>query len=199
MRIISGKLKGKPISFLKNLNTRPLKDSVKESIFNIIIHSNSLDIEIKDSNILDLYSGVGSFGLECISRGANKVTFIEQNKLACETLKKNLDQLSLNNKATLINDNVENIFLKNKKFDIFFFDPPFADNKYIKILSLIKKNNLFEKKTPCNNSQRKKFKRSFRRIFKNSVYENIREIKNYFWYFLVKYFFVYVFTCSTAG
>ena len=47
------------------------------------------------------------------------MTFIEQNKLACETLKKNLDQLSLNNKATLINDNVENIFLKNKKFDIF--------------------------------------------------------------------------------
>ena len=146
MRIISGKLKGKSISFLKNLNTRPLKDSVKESIFNIIIHSNSLDIEIKDSNILDLYSGVGSFGLECISRGANKVTFIEQNKLACETLKKNLDQLSLNNKATLINDNVENIFLKNKKFDIFFLDPPFANNKYIKILSLLKKNNLFEKK-----------------------------------------------------
>ena len=146
MRIISGKLKGKTISFLKNLNTRPLKDSVKESIFNIIIHSNSLDIEIKDSNILDLYSGVGSFGLECISRGANKVTFIEQNKLACETLKKNLDQLSLNNKATLINDNVENIFLKNKKFDIFYLDPPFANNKYNKILSLLKKYNLFEKK-----------------------------------------------------
>lgn len=146
MRIISGKLRGKSISFLKNLNTRPLKDSVKESIFNIIIHSNSLNIEIKDSNILDLYSGVGSFGLECISRGANKVTFIEQNKLACETLKKNLNQLSVNDKATLINDDVENIFLRNKKFDIFFFDPPFADNKFIKILSLLKKNNLFEKK-----------------------------------------------------
>ena len=47
------------------------------------------------------------------------MTFIEQNKLACETLKKNLDQLSLNNKATLINDNVENIFLKIKNL-IFF-------------------------------------------------------------------------------
>ena len=74
------------------------------------------------------------------------MTFIEQNKLACETLKKNLNQLSVNDKATLINDDVENIFLRNKKFDIFFFDPPFADNKFIKILSLLKKNNLFEKK-----------------------------------------------------
>ncbi len=63
MRIISGKLKGKTISFLKSSITRPLKDSVKESIFNIIVHSNLLTVKIKNSNILDLYSGIGSFGL----------------------------------------------------------------------------------------------------------------------------------------
>ena len=70
MRIISGKLKGKSIFFLKNEKTRPLKDSLKENIFNILSHSNLIDIEIKNSNILDLYSGIGSFGLECISREA---------------------------------------------------------------------------------------------------------------------------------
>ena len=139
MRIISGKLKGKLIYFLKNSNTRPLKDSVKENIFNILMHSNSLNVEIKNSNILDLYSGVGSFGIECISRGAKKVTFIERDNLACETLKKNLNKLLIYNQAILINDNVENILTKKEKFNIFFFDPPFKDSQFINNLVLLKK------------------------------------------------------------
>ena len=144
MRIISGKLKGKSINFLKNSTTRPLKDSVKENIFNIIMHSKFFNVEIKDSYVLDLYSGVGSFGLECISRGAKKVTFVEQDKIAYETLKKNLKQLSIIDQVVLINDKVENIFNKGEKFNIFFFDPPFTDDGYIANLSLLKKNNFFK-------------------------------------------------------
>ena len=68
MRIIAGRLKGKTIIFLKSLNTRPLKDSVKENIFNIISHSNLIDFKLNNSKILDLYSGIGSFGLEAIKR-----------------------------------------------------------------------------------------------------------------------------------
>ena len=56
MRIISGQFKGRTIEFLKNLNTRPLKDSVKESIFNIIGHSSEVMVKLKNSNVLDLYS-----------------------------------------------------------------------------------------------------------------------------------------------
>ena len=78
MRIISGIFKGKTINFLKSSTTRPLKDSVKENIFNIIAHSNEFNINIKKSNILDLYSGIGSFGLECLSRGANETFFVER-------------------------------------------------------------------------------------------------------------------------
>ena len=63
MRIISGFLKGKKIDFLKSNTTRPLRDFVKESTFNIIEHSNLVNISLKDANILDLYSGVGSFGI----------------------------------------------------------------------------------------------------------------------------------------
>ena len=76
MRIISGKLKGKTILFTKSNITRPLKDSVKENIFNILLHSNLIKVDIINSNILDLYSGVGSFGIECLSRGAQNVTFV---------------------------------------------------------------------------------------------------------------------------
>ena len=77
MRIIGGQFKGKKIIFPKNINTRPLKDFVKENIFNVLNHSNKFDIDVNKSEVLDLYAGSGSFGLECISRGAKKVTFIE--------------------------------------------------------------------------------------------------------------------------
>ena len=80
MRIISGNCKGKKIFEPKDKSTRPLKDLTKESLFNIILHSNKFKIEIKNSNILDLFSGVGSFGLECLSREASYVAFIENYK-----------------------------------------------------------------------------------------------------------------------
>ena len=88
MRIISGFLKGKKIDFLKSNTTRPLRDFVKESTFNIIEHSNLVNISLKDANILDLYSGVGSFGIECISRGAKKIMFVENDIKALSILKK---------------------------------------------------------------------------------------------------------------
>ena len=88
MRIISGIFKGKKIFEPKNANTRPLKDLTKESIFNIIVHSNKLKIDIKNSFVLDLFSGVGSFGIECISRGAKHVTFFENYNGVLPILKK---------------------------------------------------------------------------------------------------------------
>ena len=66
MRIISGFLKGKKIDFLKSTITRPLRDFVKENIFNIIHHSKFINIKLINANILDVYSGVGSFGIECL-------------------------------------------------------------------------------------------------------------------------------------
>ena len=77
MRIISGKFKGRKILKSVDNSTRPLKDMVKESMFNIIEHSKLMNLELKNTNILDLYSGIGSFGLECLSRGAKKVFFLK--------------------------------------------------------------------------------------------------------------------------
>ena len=110
MRIISGIHKGKLVKFLKTSITRPLKDSVRESVFNILEHSNKIPIRINNSNILDLYSGIGSFGLEALSRGAREVTFVEQNNEAIKILNSNLIDLSLINKALVINNKIENAF-----------------------------------------------------------------------------------------
>ena len=147
MSIISGHLKGKTINFIKNSSTRPLKDSVKENIFNILKHSNFINIDIQGSHVLDLYSGIGSFGIECISRGALKVTFVEQDSKAIKILKNNLFDLSINDKANILNSRIDDNLIKNcsDKFQIFFLDPPFADNNYLQILKLIKKYKIFKK------------------------------------------------------
>lgn len=147
MRIISGKFKGKIIKYLKNNTTRPLRDSVKENIFNLLIHSKILNIKIEKASILDLYSGVGSFGIECISRGAKNVTFVDNDSAANETIRKNLNYLLIIEKTKIFKENV-NDFLKrniNEKYNIFFFDPPYADKDFINNLDLIKRNRLFQK------------------------------------------------------
>ena len=132
------------MNFIKNSITRPLKDSVKENIFNILEHFSEVNIKIKNAKILDLYSGAGSFGLECISRGAKKVTFVEQDEKASNFLKKNLIQYSILNKSLLINDCIENYLRDCKnKFNIFFFDPPFADKEFTKYLGYIRKNRIY--------------------------------------------------------
>ena len=149
MRIIGGKFKGKPIMFLKSPDTRPLKDSVKENIFNIILHSKLINVELKNSKILDLYSGVGSFGLEAISRGAEKVTFVEKNKEAINSLKNNINSLSIKKNIKLFESDINEV-IKNErveKFDFLFLDPPFKDNNFIQIIKLIKIRKLFNKKS----------------------------------------------------
>ena len=102
MRIVSGSLKGKKINFLKSTTTRPLRDFVKESTFNVITHSNLINVSLENSNILDLYSGVGSFGIECLSRGAKKTTFVENNNNALMVLKENITQLKIEKKFLVI-------------------------------------------------------------------------------------------------
>jgi|TARA_Y100000389_G_scaffold59007_1_gene55028 16S rRNA (guanine966-N2)-methyltransferase len=146
MRIISGVLKGKSINFLKNSTTRPLKDAVKENIFNILRHSNLINGVIENANILDLYSGIGSFGLECISRGAKKVTFVEHDRNAANILNENLVKLNIKSKATIINNKVEKILGNNKikKFDIFFFDPPFTNKEFVQTLNSIKNSKIYK-------------------------------------------------------
>ncbi len=144
MRIISGKLKGKNLLFLKSSTTRPLKDSVKENIFNILAHSKNITVNIEGSDVIDLYSGIGSFGLECISRNAKTATFIEKDIKAFKILFKNTEKLGVKNSSLLFNDKIENVFKRlKKKYKILFFDPPFNDNSYIQNLKKFKESKMF--------------------------------------------------------
>ena len=103
MRIISGKFKNKKLCFPENSKTRPLKDSVRENIFNILSHSNNVGVNIKNSEVLDLYAGTGSFGLECVSREASRVVFVENDLNALTNLKKNIKIINVGKKTININ------------------------------------------------------------------------------------------------
>ena len=140
MRIISGSHKGKKITIPKDQKTRPLKDLTKESIFNIIGHSNKFRIDLNNAYILDLFSGVGSFGLECLSRGVKKVIFVENYKGVIPILEKNLDNFKQISNFEILNKDIynENLFFNLKdKFDIIFLDPPYKDKNMNKIFESI--------------------------------------------------------------
>ena len=146
MRIISGSFKGKKISEPKDIKTRPLKDLTKESIFNIIKHSNKLKINLLNSNVLDLFSGVGSFGIECLSRDAKKVVFVENYSGVLPILKKNLKNLQSIENYLIIEKDIYNsdIFLKlEDKFDIIFLDPPYRNKNLDTVLIDINEQKIY--------------------------------------------------------
>ena len=149
MRIIAGKLKGSILHMPKDKNTRPLKDMVRENIFNLLTHSNKILLQFKQSNILDLYAGSGSFGLECLSRQARSVYFVEKKKYAIEILKKNIEKLKVKKKIRIFfNDVFELIEKKNffkSKFDLIFCDPPYKEANIEKLIELIFNKNLLNK------------------------------------------------------
>ena len=145
MRIIGGNLRGKKIKYLSSATTRPLRDFVKESIFNIIDHSNLIDIQIDKSSILDLYSGVGSFGLECLSRGASTAIFVENYKEVVPVLKKNILNLNCHNNSKIIEKDILNQLDFNSlkvKFDIIFIDPPYKEKGLKSLLKKIIESNI---------------------------------------------------------
>ena len=145
MRVISGIFKGKKIITPPDKTTRPLKDITKESIFNIINHSNKFSMKIQDAVILDLFSGVGSFGLECLSRGAKYVTFVENYSGVLPILKKNLSNLETDGNYQVIDDNILNKIDFKKiinKCDIIFLDPPYKEKKLPLIIDQISKDKI---------------------------------------------------------
>ena len=84
MRVISGSVRGKRLREPANYDIRPTTDKVKESIFNII------QFDIEGRRVLDLFAGTGQLGIECLSRGAAEVTFVDQSREALAIVRENL-------------------------------------------------------------------------------------------------------------
>ena len=167
MRIISGNFKGRKILTPNDIKTRPLKDLTKESIFNILKHSNKFNVEIKNSVVLDLFAGVGSFGIECLSNEAKYVTFVENYNGVLPILKKNLSNLKLDKKFEIIEQNIfTGLKLAKSNYDIIFLDPPYKDRNISELIDKIFEINLLSKSgiiiTHRNKNVKDKYSKNFR-------------------------------------
>ena len=160
MRIISGKYKNRKLRTLSENIVRPTSASVRKSIFQIL--------EPFDSKVvLDLFAGIGSLGIESLSRGALEATFVEKNKKVINVLSNNLKNLCDEHSYSLMNMPVENYLNKcSQKYDIIFADPPYNsisfENLRSKVSNLLNYEGIF-----C-----------MERRFEESSFEDVK-IKNY--------------------
>lgn len=140
MRIIAGKHKSRKLQTLSGLDTRPMMDRMKESIFNII--GPYLDGGI----VLDLFGGSGALSLESLSRGASKAYINEKSPKAISVIKANTKLLAEEENITIINNDYLNTlkYLKEKqiKFDYVFLDPPFKMVVISDIIDFLLSNEL---------------------------------------------------------
>lgn len=140
MRVIAGKAGGIRLKSIKGRDVRPTLDRVKEAIFNIIAYY------IADAEVLDLFSGFGSLGIEALSRGAAHADLVEVNGKHVNVIKENLKISNLGNKASVIQNDVFNYLQKcNNSYDLIFMDPPYKESMTEKTLDLIIKNNILKK------------------------------------------------------
>jgi 16S rRNA (guanine(966)-N(2))-methyltransferase RsmD len=142
MRIISGRARGLKLNTPKNDDIRPTTDRVKESLFNII------NSRIPNSQVLDLFAGTGGLGLECLSRGAEKCTFVDSSRESVKVLTSNIEKARFKSESEVITAdfmNALNTFkVRGRKFDLVFLDPPYHGEMFIDALTKLDEADLLE-------------------------------------------------------
>ena len=138
MRVISGKFKGKNLSFVSNEELRPTANMVRQALFT------KLQFEISGKRFLDLFAGSGAIGVEALSRGAGRVVFVDKSPLAINIIKQNVASMVTDFRQFGI---VQMDFRRAletllEEFDYIFLDPPYKSNFYLEAANLILKNNL---------------------------------------------------------
>ena len=121
MRIIAGSRKGARLFAPKGLDTRPTGDRVREAAFNLIG-------PVDGADVLDLFAGSGAMGLEALSRGAARATFVEQDASAARTIKRNVDKLGLPGAVVLRDDARRKLAADaaaGRRYDLVLIDPPY--------------------------------------------------------------------------
>jgi len=131
MRVISGTARGRSIIAPKGLDTRPITDRAKEAIFNML---DSLGLPA-GATVADLYAGSGSFGIECLSRGASSVQFVEKARPAVAAIQANLTRLGFDDGADVRQGSVLAALPTLGAVDLVFCDPPYVDDPWANLWS----------------------------------------------------------------
>jgi len=120
MRVVAGTARGVPLTAPRGDATRPITDRVKETLFAI------LGDRVPDARVLDLYAGSGAIGIEALSRGAERVDFVERDRNALKALRSNLDRTRLEEMAAVHELEVERFLGSTKdEWDVVVLDPPY--------------------------------------------------------------------------
>ncbi len=168
MRIISGKYRGKKLLAVDKETIRPTKDRIKEAIFNL------LQNKIHHSIVLDLFSGSGGLGIECLSRGAMKVIFNDKDYDAIKVIRKNLASFSVKNFDIYNLDYIDCLQrLSGTKYDCVFLDPPYKNiDSYYKAINFLLENNMLTKNAYiiCESDQEIIFENQKLIMWKNRQY-----------------------------
>ena len=132
IKIISGRFKGRKLQDVPNLYVRPTQAVVRKSLMQILEPFNG-------ASVLDLYAGVGTLGLEALSRGAGHLTFVENNNLVLKTLQKNIDLMCKDEDVSIkAMDVIRFLKMNLKKYDFIIADPPYTKVDYFELKELIK-------------------------------------------------------------
>jgi 16S rRNA (guanine(966)-N(2))-methyltransferase RsmD len=142
MRVIAGKFRGRTLSSLEGLETRPTYDRLKETLFNVLASAGM----VAGCAWADLFAGTGSVGIEALSRDASSVHFAESSSHAARVLRQNLAALGLEAGDVAERDAAEALLQWDKagvQFDVCFLDPPYQlHGAYDKILRTLARTTL---------------------------------------------------------
>ncbi|MCH9643292.1 MAG: 16S rRNA (guanine(966)-N(2))-methyltransferase RsmD [Gammaproteobacteria bacterium] len=142
VRIIGGKWRSRKIHFAETEGLRPTHDRVRETLFNWLMPV------IDGANCLDLFAGSGALGFEALSRGANKVCFVDDHAAAVQTLQQNVEQLSAQSRVSIINGSCPSeqlaSRLQGQQFDIVFLDPPYRQGLLLRALEWLMDSQLLK-------------------------------------------------------
>jgi 16S rRNA (guanine966-N2)-methyltransferase len=120
VRIISGSKRGARIAAPRGEGTRPTGDRVREAAYNLIG-------PVEGASVLDLYAGSGALGLEALSRGAERATFVESDRAACRTIAQNLAKLGLGGGRVLCQDALLTLRQETRRYELVLVDPPYGE------------------------------------------------------------------------
>jgi 16S rRNA (guanine966-N2)-methyltransferase len=129
MRIIAGRLKGRPLAAPTGLSTRPTSERAREAVFNVLEHA-PWSAGLNELRVMDLFAGSGALGFEALSRGAAFCLFVETDERARGAIRANIDALSLFGVTRVHRRDATDLGLKpagvGPPFDLAFLDPPYG-------------------------------------------------------------------------
>lgn len=140
MRVIAGKYRGRRLRTVEGLQVRPTSDRLRETLFNI------LKPYIAGKSFLDICAGSGAVGIEALSRGASQVAFIERSRRACSAIRANLDAIGAAEDSEIVGldalSALRQLSEDRRRFDVVFFDPPYASLIYDQVLRWLGRGEL---------------------------------------------------------